>query len=302
MYDRIKSTFEAQMQMKADTIRRLEDVPNNSVYIIEAESRKYIFKAYSSGWPEEGKLVFVSRKLTEANIPHAKIYAYSRNDEHFPHGYIIEECLPGITANSPAQSHDESIVLKKLAQVVSRIHQIKLEGYGYTGSGTAEWPTFSEYMFDVLNDNIPNLAETGVMSAAELESLNQRLYEKLKACDIYPSVLTHGDLSAKNIMVHENEITLIDWDDVHSLCWMADIARMTLWMKLGLDEDTAAAYLKIFLDHYETEHDKAAFYEMEDALHVWYGLDCLAYFKGTPMGEKIKEQIWESRDKCDHGC
>jgi aminoglycoside phosphotransferase (APT) family kinase protein len=294
----IKSTFEAQMQKKADSIHRLEDVPNNSVYRIEAESQSTIFKVYSSGWPEEGKLPFVSRKLTEANIPYAKIFAYSRKDEHFPHGYIIEECLPGITANRLAQSYDGNMVLKKLAQVVSRIHQIKLSGYGYTGSGIAEWSTFSEYMYDTLDDNIPSIAETGVMSAAELTSLNQSLYEKLKACDVYPSVLTHGDLSAKNIMVHNDEITLIDWDDIHSLCWMADIARMTLWMKLGLGKDAAAAMLKVFLDHYETEHDKAAFYEMEDALHVWYGLDCLNHFKGSPMGEKIKEQIRESARKC----
>jgi Ser/Thr protein kinase RdoA (MazF antagonist) len=295
----IKQTFETQMQKKAVSVRQIEDVPNNSVFKVETESQSYIFKVYSSGWPEEGKLPFVSRKLKEANIPHAEIYAYSRDGEYFPHGYIIEKRLPGTTADRLNLSHDETIEsLKKLAAVVSRVHQIKLTGYGYTGSGIADYDTFSEYMFDVLNGNIPSLAGTGFMSAAELESLNQQLYEKLKACDVYPSVLTHGDLSAKNIMVHNNEITLIDWDDVHSLCWMADIARMTLWMKLGLDGDTAAAYLKVFFDHYETEHDKAAFYEMEDALHVWYGLDCLNHFKGSPMGEKIKKQLRESISKC----
>ena len=73
-------------------------------------------------------------------------------------------------------------------------------------------------MFDVLNDNIPKLAETGFISAAELESVSGALYEKLKPCDVFPSVLTHGDLSAKNILVHSDEITLIDWDDAHSLC------------------------------------------------------------------------------------
>jgi Ser/Thr protein kinase RdoA (MazF antagonist) len=295
----VKETFETQMKVRASAVHRLEDVPNNSVFRIEADSRPFIFKIYSNDWPEDGKLPFVSRKLKEANIPHAEIFAYCKDSDTFPHGFIIEECLPGTTADKLALPHGETLkLLEKLAKLVSRVHQIKLTGYGYTGSGIADYDTFSEYMFDVLNDNIPKLAETGFMSAAELESVSQALYEKLKPCDVFPSVLTHGDLSAKNILVHSDGITLIDWDDAHSLCWMADIARMTLWMKMGFDADTVAAYLKAFFDNYETEHDKNAFFEAEDALLVWYGFDCLVYFKGTPMGEKIKAQIRESLRRC----
>jgi thiamine kinase-like enzyme len=111
-------------------------------------------------------------------------------------------------------------------------------------------------------------------------------------------VLVHGDLSTKNILVRSNEITLIDWDDVQSLCWMADIARLTLWMKMNYDEHDADTYRDAFLKCYETKHDKNAFYEAEDILHVWYGLDNLNYFIDNPISEKIKTLLQNSRNKC----
>lgn len=98
--------------------------------------------------------------------------------------------------------------------------------------------------------------------------------------------------------MNTNQITLIDWDDAQSLCWMADIARLTFWMKINYEEKEATIYRKAFLDCYETTYDKNAFYEMEDVLHVWYGLDYLTFFiKGT-VCEKVKILLQNSRKRC----
>jgi len=81
-------------------IKKFENVENNTVYKIETDSKPYIFKIYSSKkWPEDGKLLFVNRKLKEHKIPHAEILAFSHGDINFPNGYLIEECLPGTTAD-----------------------------------------------------------------------------------------------------------------------------------------------------------------------------------------------------------
>jgi thiamine kinase-like enzyme len=298
--DKIKITFEKHMEQSVHSIHQFENVPNNHVFKIETESQSYIFKVYAKcDWPENGKLPFVSRKLSEHKITHAKLFVFNRDDVNFPNGYLIEECLPGTTADRLTLSKEETLKLfEKLAVLISRVHQIKLTGYGYTGDGIAKYTTFSEFMHDVYKDNTANLTANGFIETTELAEVNKTICARLKAYDVFPSVLCHGDLSAKNILVNSNEITLIDWDDVQSLCWLADIARLTLWMKLNYDSDTADACRKVFLDHYETEHDKSTFFEIEDTLHVWYGLDYLAFFAGTPIEEKVKAHLHDSLRKC----
>ncbi len=297
----IRQTFEAQMKQAAITVQPFDHVTNNHVFKIETAARPYIFKVYSSNdWPENGKLPFVCRKLAECRIPHAELFVFDRSNENFPGGYLIEECLPGTTADRLTLSQAETLKLfEQLAVLVSCVHQIKMNGYGYTGDGSpAGWTTVSEHLADVLQDNIPCLAEAGVMPAAELDVVYHALQERLKVCDTYPPVLCHGDLSAKNMLVHAGDITLIDWDDTHSLCWMADIARLTLWMKMHYDAKTAEGYRAAFLGHYTTAYDKNAFEEAEDILHVWYALDNLTFFKGSPIAEKVKRLLNEARGRC----
>jgi len=298
--DLITQTFENQMNEPVRSIHKFDGASNNAVYKIETASNSYIFKIYvKRDWPEDGKLPFVVKKLSEYNVPHAKLFIFCREDDNFPGGYLIEECLPGTTTDRLSLSCDETAKLfERLAETVSRVHRIKLAGFGYIGSGEADYDTFSEHMYDVLTDNVPRLVETGALREVEAESVCAGLYEKLKPCDKFPSVLNHGDLSIKNVMVNSNGITLIDWDDAHSLCWAADLARLTLWMKINYGANEAALYRKVFMESYETEHDKNFFSEAEDILHIWYGLDYLTFFTNGPVCEKVKSLVRESRKKC----
>jgi len=298
-YKLIKETFETQTRIKVNSIYQIENVENNTVFKVQTAAESFIFKIYSSrDWPEDGKLMFVSKKLNEKNIPHAKILVFNRDDANFPNGYLIERCLPGMTADRINLSVDETIsIYKKLALLVSNVHKIKLTNYGYTGDGKpAGWNTFSEFMYDTFNEFIPNLVAHNIFKI-ELETIGHRIYENMKYCDKYPSVICHGDLSAKNILVNLDKITLIDWDDVHSLCWIADIARLTLWMKLEYGENNANIYRKIFIDNYKTEYNKNDYYEMEETLHIWYGFDYLNYFIGKPQFEKMKIILQNILDK-----
>ncbi len=275
-----------------------ENITTNRVFKIITREKSYIFKIYKSGWPEDGKLLFVDKQLTEHGISHAKIIVYSRDNSDFPNGYLIEECLPGTTADILSLSKDETIALfKKLGALVSQIHQIKLEGYGYIGCGVAQWSTFSEFMYNSFEECTANLSSQNLLDGVELETLWEEIYQRLKVCDTYPSVLCHSDLSTKNLLVNSGEITLVDWDDSYSLCWMADIASLTLWMKREYGSD-AEVYRKAFLDSYDTEYDKNAFYQVEDILHVRYGLDSLNYSIGTPLYDSVKVILKESLEKC----
>ena len=282
--DLIIKTFENSIGEDVRSIYRLDSVPNNRVYKIETRSQSYIFKIFAKrDWPEDGKLPFINQKLEEYRIPHARLYVFDRQDSNFPNGYLIEECLPGATADRLELSLDDNIGLyRKLAQLVSRLHEIEVKNYGYTGSGTAAWTTFSGFINDIFDDSTSNLKDNNMVDTAKLDTIRENLFERLKECDRYPSVICHGDLSTKNIIVDSDEIVLIDWDDAQSLCWMADIARLTFWMKLNYDSKYADFYRTVFLEYYETEFDKCAFDMLEGALHVWYGLDFLNFAVVTP--------------------
>jgi len=290
--------FENDIKKPARSIHQFENVENNIVYKIETDSQPYIFKIYNnSNWPEDGKLLLVDKLLTAHGIPHAKILIYNRDTDIFPNGYLIEECLPGATADRLNLSKNELIsVFQKLGALVSRLHKIKMTGYGYTGTGMALWSTYSEFMYDSINDNKGNLLAHKITDEEELECIGQEFWERMKVCDKYPPVLCHTDLSTKNIIVHNGDITLIDWDDVYSLPWIHDIAELTFWLKREYG-DESEIYRNAFFDRYEHEHNIKDFYEIEPVLHARIGLGGLNHFIGKPQEQKIKNLIKESLEK-----
>ena len=301
----IKATFETKIKQKALAVHKYESTWNNHVYKIETESRPYIFKIYTNKcWPEDGKTLFVNRKLREYGIACAEVFVFNREDENFLNGYLIEECLSGTTADTLNLTESETKkIFKKLGGLVSRVHEIKMHNFGYTGDGSsAEWDSFSECMLDCI-DQSGGIEANNLFNSDELEAIGQEIRKRLEVCDKLPSVLTHGDLSLKNILidsVDSNSITLIDWDGVHSLCWVADVARFTFWLKM-YGAEKAVIYRNAFLNAYKTKHDKNLYYEVEDILHVWYGLDNISFLYGKPKYESAKSLLNESLEKCGMG-
>lgn len=157
----------------------------NNVFRIETEDKPYIFKIYhAAGYPEEGKMMFVSKKLIEHSIPHAKIYVDNRNDNNFPNGYIIEECLPGITADRLELTEKEICnVYQKFAILTSAIHKIKFEKYGFIVCGVPDCVSFTEHI-----ENEFIYSANKIQSAytdEELDRIKRLLVEKLKPCKKY---------------------------------------------------------------------------------------------------------------------
>ncbi len=300
MYDLelIRDLFKKHTDQTALSVQPFTNFTNNRVYRIETEVQPYIFKIYAGGdWPEDGKLPFVSRLLREHHIPHAELIVFSQGGS--PFRYSIEECLPGTTADRlPLSAAETAELFQKLAGLVSAVHQIPMRNYGYIGHGVAGWTTFSEFVFDSFQDCTARLLARRFIGENERETVRHRLLEKLLPCDGLPPALCHGDLSLKNLLVHQGGVTLIDWDDAHSLCWPADVARLTFWMKLNYDAEQAAAYRSVFLENYKTDSDIGLFQALEDALHVWYGFDYLNFFVGKPQYEKTKGLLEESRHRC----
>jgi len=146
----IKQAFESAIGKEAISIHPCKNqiLNINHVYRIETEDRPYIMKLYRSpGYPEEGKMLFVAEKLAEHSVPHARVYSYNRGDDDFPNGYIIEECLLGITADRLALDEKETCsIYGKLADLASEVHQIKFAKYGFIERGAPDCATFTQHI------------------------------------------------------------------------------------------------------------------------------------------------------------
>lgn len=300
LMNRIREKVEQLLHAAVDDINKIENVPNHSVYKVFVENKPYIFKIYKQRtWPEDGKLLFVNNKLIDHGIGCAKIIAFDRNDPYFQTGFLIEECLPGQNADHMVfDSKSGKEFYEKFALLTSKIHRIQIENYGYIGSGIAGYKSFIDFMNDKYDEITKSLISKYLFDKSSLMEIKKTVIDRLRSCDSLPSVLCHGDLSTKNVIVNElGDLTLIDWDDAMSYNWIADISRMTYWMKFKYSEYEYELYKNTFMEHYSTDSEKRNIHVVENAFHVWIGLDHLNYFANTPHYEKTMTYFEETIEK-----
>lgn len=279
MVDAIEKIVRETLNCNATEIKQFENVANNSVYSFKCNDKRYIFKFFRNEyWPEDGKLQFVNELLLENDIPCAKLFTFTRDNPEFPNGYLIEQELNGITADKLqfAQSHKTEFY-KKLAVLVSNIHRISIKGFGYIGDGEGDSESMYSFFDDEFDDRTEALIEKGIYTESALREMKNIMLNALRRFDDLPSVLCHGDLSKKNVIVQDNgELVLIDWDDAMSYNWMADIARFTFWMKMNYSEQDYSLFRNMFLDSYQGPR-KDEFAIFEKAFHIYISLDFLNF-------------------------
>lgn len=246
-------------------VRRLENVPYSTVFVLEAGGKEYIGKLYQSKeWPEDEKLAYVDRLLTERGIPHAKCFCFDRSDPRFPEGFLLEAFVEG---RKPEASED---FYRRLGAFAARVHEIKMRGFGYFGGGDGCCDTFTEFIGDVMGENAEKAVSLGLPEVHMLRELREDVIKKLSCCDALPPVLCHGDLSETNTL-EDGGLTVIDWDDALAMPWVFDAARLTFYLKRKYDADTARRYREAFLAAHGG--DRALFDKAEPALHAYFKLD-----------------------------
>lgn len=279
MTNAIQTIIQSQFGKSASDIAKFENVPNNSVYAVTVDGKKYIFKLFRGKyWPENGKPQLVCRLLSEHQVPCAELITFTRDDPAFPNGYLIESVIEGTTADKIAFTLDDEIAFyQKLAPLITKIHSIPVGGYGYMATGRGCSDSMCDFFEDEFDERAEHLIENGIFSESETKAMKQTLLNTLKEFEDLPSVLCHGDLSKKNVIVQaDGSLVLIDWDDAMAYNWMADLSRFTLWMKMNYDKETYPIIKKSFLDSYQGER-KDEFDRFEKAFHLYIATDFLSY-------------------------
>ncbi|BCN29058.1 phosphotransferase [Anaeromicropila herbilytica] len=261
---------------------------NNSAFVVKSDGNEYIVKFYLyRNWPENDKIPYINQLLQKNNIPCAKIKAYDREGSKFENGYIIEERISGVPVLSkdgipliPTNiftSELERYLYDLLAKQVSKVHNITFSKFGYINGGHPIYHTFHEFMEEMMMQcNTDGLLEHHVFTKPEITELIHGLCERFKEYSDLKPVFCHGDLSMRNVIYNEGEITLIDWDDSMALPWMADVAYLTypfVCSKVKQLENR-----KVFLDSYITAYDKGRFDTFEKLYHTFLSIKYLDWF------------------------
>ncbi|MCL2109002.1 MAG: aminoglycoside phosphotransferase family protein [Oscillospiraceae bacterium] len=294
-------TFRQHISAPILSIKRMESEAINTVYRVDTGDGSYIFKRYTSGWPEAGKVPFVEAKLTEYNIPHAELIVYHRDENDYTKSYLIERFLPGKSADLLAMTiDDERALYAGLGELMSRTHTIPLVGYGYLGEGVAGCETFSEFAgWQDVNENLRGV----VYSEETLDKLMLKFEETLKPCDALPPTICHIDLAKKNIIIDdENNLTLIDWDCVYALPWVCEISRLKLLLHQRYPRKTADELLQVFIENYTPSHGEIDIYfAHENVLYAWFALMSVNGVVGKPEFEQQQSEFQAALAKLNWG-
>ncbi len=274
----VKQIIRVHFGSDADEIGKVRNITNNSVYFFTMAGKRYYLKLYrSKNWPEKGKVPFVYQRLSQNHIRSAELIAYNRDNVAYPNGYLIEREIRGTAADQILlDSEQETGLYIKLAELTSAVHNIHIQNYGYIGSGIASHNS----MIDFLEDEFEGIDDRlkGIISEKLLKKMKAKVLDTMHDYEDLPSVLCHGDLSKKNVIMRDDgEISLIDWDDAMALNWMADVSRLTFWMKQNYSNQEYSLFRNVFLDHYGATHRKAQFDAFESAYHIYTTLDFLIF-------------------------
>lgn len=265
-------------------ITQLTSGEYNQVFKGDLEnSKKAIIRIFrSSSWPEDGKLVWINKKLSENNIPNAEIYFSVRKDEVFEKGFMIQEFIEGELVEDLAKD-DESIYFeyyKDLGLLIKQVHEIELANYGYIGDGTGNHKMFLEYIIRDIDRFFESNSKLGIKVDIRIEEYKDIVLNGLSSvCNLKP-VLNHNDLSPNNVIKQKDgKLVLIDWDNAVSNIWINDFSVMTYWMRnRHKDNNLREDYISTFLEGYKPDFNVKELRQYEKYFHLLQSFNLLGYY------------------------
>ncbi|MFL6286038.1 MAG: aminoglycoside phosphotransferase family protein [Pyrinomonadaceae bacterium] len=259
----------------------------NKVFRVETDGRAYAVKVFrDAGWPEARKLPWVESRLTQHDVPHARMIHYTRDASHFTHGFSVCEFVEGENCKGLIREGrlTPEAFCERAASLLRRVHAISAPRFGYIGDGEGMFDDFVGRLlacevFDNLRkvDDGTSLAETlRPRFKGEVEPVLRRFESR------FTPALVHADCTPKNGMLDaEGRLIFVDWDEAVAGVAVWDYASLTYWysymLKDGGARDADGFRDAFFRGYGEIGFDRNELREIEWALHATQAAGELSY-------------------------
>jgi len=276
------------LNQEISSVQRITKGEYNHVYKVITEKRTVIARVFrNKGWPEADKPAWLEAKLSELNIPHAKLLYHSRGDEFFPYGFMITEYLECQSGWDAIDSGKIGFTKfhEKLSHVLAQVHGIKADKYGSLTDKDEQRSSFVDWKlhrFEKLWERTKSITS---YDAALFQKVQEKTIDVLREMESkFKPVLVHGDASPDNcVLTDSGEVILLDWDSAEASIWLNDYSFIMYWgshmSSQGLRTERAE---KTFQSSEEIKNS-ADFSEDElrriiQALHILQAVDLLPYY------------------------
>lgn len=269
----------------------------NEVYDLELENNNHvILRITKGGYPNFVQEKWAIEKVQKLGVPVPKILSiqYFKVGEEEKSACLMEK-IDGEPLERGSIEFDKldlklrKQLINQAGEILSKIHFIKTEGFGWiVGEGHAVHKISDEMIDELLNSQdkfkqifLEEDLDVNLMKKSfEIINNFRAVYSEVKPC------LNHGDFSHKHFMVKNNEIVaILDWGGVRSDSPIYDF----VWWDYWFGENIPTEWLK------EGYSNKSIFdnnfNDLFHMLRLFKGLEILDYYHQENYKPAVEKAI-----------
>jgi tRNA A-37 threonylcarbamoyl transferase component Bud32 len=220
----------------------------NSVFRVRMAERSVIARLNTTeSLRQFQKEAWCIAEATRLGVPTAAVLGIGQRDSS---AFLILEDVGRTSASMVPDPNDVWNTLGAHAQLIHTIHTHGL------GDNMVSPGVFDEDWTNFLDDNLKALASPEHLAGAVHHDVAKRLYELasiLRDADIRFG-LAHGDLSLKNTIVNDRDVSIVDWGSAEAqVVPHYDLSEI---LKSSFDLDPASSGFQTFLRGYGIDESK----------------------------------------------
>ncbi|WBW96429.1 aminoglycoside phosphotransferase family protein [Oceanirhabdus sp. W0125-5] len=258
IHRRICDLLKKEYEIEITDIREIEDGQNLNYLMYGYQNDrdrkiKLFLKIISKdGYPDIETLNKAYELLKSNGFKYYNIIHHDTSSHIAPYGFIVQEWVEGEVRVSNGdfnikeaenQVDNDILWLRDYANVLKRVHSIKLEHFGDI-KGDVKFENINDYydnIDEVIRWSFGNVIDGGIIldDLVEKEILDEKflryvlekvscLGRKISSKD---SILIYGDMFPSNIIYKGDEPRIIDWDECRANWWVYEIARTTYYIE-----------------------------------------------------------------------